>query len=215
MIEAFGERGLGFSSGYGMTETSPGATSLPYRKAREHVGSSGLAHFFTDVRVVGADGEPVEAGEVGEIEIAGPNVMKEYWLRPDATRESHHGAWLRSGDVGHLDEQGYLTISDRVKDMIISGAENIYPAEIEQLIMELSEIESAAVIGVPDERWGEVPVAILVARAEITADRVLGHLAGRIAKYKIPRQVHFVDELPRTASGKVRKTDLRERFAGG
>jgi len=141
--------------------------------------------------------------------------MKEYWLRPDATREAHRGEWLRSGDVGFLDPQGYLTISDRVKDMIISGAENIYPAEIEQLIMELPEIESAAVIGVPDERWGEVPVAILLARAEITADRVLDHLTGRIAKYKIPRQVHFVDELPRTASGKVRKTDLRERFAGG
>lgn len=215
VIEAFAERGLGFSSGYGMTETSPGATSLPYRKSREHVGSSGLAHFFTDVRVVDADGVPVSPGEVGEIEIAGPNVMKEYWLRPDATREAHRGEWLRSGDVGFLDPQGYLTISDRVKDMIISGAENIYPAEIEQLIMELPEIESAAVIGVPDERWGEVPVAILLARAEITADRVLDHLTGRIAKYKIPRQVHFVDELPRTASGKVRKTDLRERFAGG
>lgn len=212
VIDAYEKRGLSFSSGYGMTETSPGATSLPYRKAREHVGSSGIAHFFTDVRIVDADGERLPPGETGEIEISGPNVMKEYWLRPDATREAHRGEWLRSGDVGLLDEQGYLTISDRVKDMIISGGENIYPAEIEQLVMERPEIESVAVIGVPDERWGEVPLAVAVARTEISADDVLAHLAGRIAKYKIPRGVRFVDELPRTASGKIRKTDLRGRF---
>lgn len=127
VIEAYEKRGLSFSSGYGMTETSPGATSLPYRKAREHVGSSGVAHFFTDVRVVDADGKPLPAGEIGEVEISGPNVMKAYWLRPDATRDSHRGEWLRSGDIGVVDEDGYLTISDRVKDMIISGGENIYP----------------------------------------------------------------------------------------
>jgi fatty-acyl-CoA synthase len=212
VIDAYGKRGLSFSSGYGMTETSPGATSLPYRKAREHVGSSGIAHFFTDVRVVGEDGEEVAAGEVGEIEVDGPNVMKEYWLRPDATRDAHHGSWLRTGDIGFLDEQGYLTISDRMKDMIISGGENIYPAEIEQLIMELAEVESVAVIGVPDERWGEAPLAVVVKRTDITAEQVLGHVTGRIAKYKTPRRVEFVDELPRTASGKVRKNELREIY---
>ncbi|HKT58328.1 MAG TPA: long-chain fatty acid--CoA ligase, partial [Microbacterium sp.] len=162
VIEAYEERGLHFSSGYGMTETSPGATSLPYRKARAHVGSSGLPHFFTDVRVVGADGSPVAPGETGEIEISGPNVMKEYWLRPDATRDVHDGEWLRSGDVGHIDEEGYLVVSDRLKDMIISGGENIYPAEVEQMIMELPEVASVAVIGVPDDRWGEVPAALVV-----------------------------------------------------
>jgi len=212
VIEAYEARGLSFSSGYGMTETSPGATSLPYRKAREHVGSAGLPHFFTGIRVVGADGEPLPPGEAGEIEISGPNVMKEYWLRPDATRDAHRGEWFRSGDIGFLDEQGYLTISDRLKDMIISGGENIYPAEVEQLIMERPEIDAVAVIGVPDERWGEVPLAIAVPRAEITAEQVLAHLSGRLAKYKIPRAVVFVDELPRTASGKIRKTDLRGRY---
>ncbi|WP_336630732.1 MULTISPECIES: acyl-CoA synthetase [unclassified Microbacterium] len=212
VIEAYEERGLHFSSGYGMTETCPGATSLPYRKARTHVGSSGIAHFFTDVRVVDADGEPLPAGEAGEIEISGPNVMKEYWLRPDATRDARHGDWFRSGDIGSLDPQGYLTISDRLKDMIISGGENIYPAEIEQIIMELPEIDSVALIGVPHERWGEVPLAIAVQRSEITAEEVLQHVAARIAKYKVPKGVVFVDELPRTASGKIRKTDLRGRF---
>jgi fatty-acyl-CoA synthase len=212
VADAYEERGLSFSSGYGMTETSPGATSLPARKARAHSGSSGLPHFFTDVRIVGPDGEPLPAGQDGEIEIAGPNVSREYWLRPDATRDSHHGEWFRSGDIGRVDADGYLTISDRLKDLIISGGENIYPAEVEQLIMERPEIASVAVIGVPDERWGEVPLAIVVARSEITADDVLTHLTGRIAKYKIPRAVIFVDELPRTASGKVRKTDLRGRY---
>lgn len=212
VVEAYEERGLHFSSGYGMTETSPGATALPYRKAREHIGSSGLAHFFTDVRVVDAEGRPVAPGEAGEVEISGPNVMGEYWRRPDATRDSHRGEWFRSGDIGRLDDEGYLTISDRLKDLIISGGENVYPAEIEQLIMELAEIDAVAVIGVPDERWGEVPLAVAVARSEITADEVLEHLDGRLAKYKIPRGVVFVDELPRTASGKVRKSDLRGRF---
>jgi fatty-acyl-CoA synthase len=213
VIAAYEERGLGFSSGYGMTETSPGATSLPQRRARERGGTAGLPHFFTAVRVVGPDGEPVAAGVDGEIEIAGPNVMAEYWLRPDPTRDAHHGVWFRSGDIGRLDADGYLTISDRLKDLIISGGENIYPAEVEQLIMERPEIDAAAVIGIPDEKWGEVPLAVVVARSPITADDILAHLTGRIAKYKIPRDVEFVDELPRTASGKVRKSDLRARFA--
>lgn len=213
VADAYEARGLSFSSGYGMTETSPGATSLPPRKARAHAGSSGLPHFFTDVRIVDATGEPLPFGHDGEIEIAGPNVSEQYWLRPDATRDAHHGEWFRSGDIGRLDADGYLTISDRLKDLIISGGENIYPAEVEQLIMERPEIESVAVIGVPDERWGEVPLAIAVARTEIAADAVLAHLAGRIAKYKIPRAVVFVEELPRTASGKVRKTELRGRFS--
>ncbi|GAA3922410.1 acyl-CoA synthetase [Microbacterium invictum] len=213
VTEAYEKRGLSFSSGYGMTETAPGATALPYRKAREHVGSSGLAHFFTDVRIVGPDLQPLPAGETGEIEISGPNVIRRYWNRPDATRDAYDGEWFRSGDIGCLDEEGYLIVSDRLKDMIISGGENIYPAEVEQLIMELPQIESVAVIGVPDQRWGEVPVAVAVKRSEIAADAVLKHLTGRIAKYKAPKAVAFVDELPRTASGKIRKADLRERYS--
>lgn len=212
VIEAYEKRGLSFSSGYGMTETAPGATALPYRKAREHVGSSGLAHFFTDVRIAGPDGQTLPPGETGEIQISGPNVIREYWNRPDATRESYDGEWFRSGDIGYLDDDGYLVVSDRLKDMIISGGENIYPAEVEQLIMEMPEVAAVAVIGVPDDRWGEVPLAVVATHREISADAVLAHLAGRVAKYKIPKAAVFVDDLPRTASGKVRKSDLRQRF---
>ncbi|WP_082110001.1 acyl-CoA synthetase [Demequina phytophila] len=214
VIDAYEARGLAFSSGYGMTEASPGATSLPVSKARDHAGTSGLAHFFTDVRIVDADGGELPPGQAGEIQISGPNVIREYWRRPEASAEARDGDWLRTGDVGFLDEDGYLTVTDRLKDMIISGGENVYPAEIEQLVMELPDVRAVAVIGVPDERWGEVPLAIVALHddAAVTPADVLAHLRGRVAKYKLPRAAIVVDELPRTASGKVRKVDLRERF---
>ncbi|WP_062382922.1 acyl-CoA synthetase [Demequina iriomotensis] len=214
VIEAYAARGLSFSSGYGMTEASPGATSLPVRKASEHVGTSGLAHFFTSVRIVGPDGSVLPPGEAGEIQISGPNVIREYWRRPEESAESHDGAWLRSGDVGSVDRDGYLTVTDRLKDMIISGGENVYPAEIEQLIMELSAVRASAVIGVPDDRWGEVPLAVIALHdgADLSPQAVLDHLKGRLARYKQPRAVVIVDDLPRTASGKVRKVELRQMF---
>jgi O-succinylbenzoate-CoA ligase len=214
MLEAYEARGLGFSRGYGMTETSPGATAMPPRMARHKMGSSGLRHFFTDVKIVDEQGTRLPPGEVGEIWVSGPNVITEYWRRPDATREAIVDGWFRSGDLGYFDEQGYIHISDRLKDMIISGGENIYSAEVEGIIMELSDISAVALIGIPDDRWGEVPVAVvsLNANASVTADEVIGHLSGRLAKYKIPKRVEIVDELPRTASGKIRKADLRSRY---
>ncbi|WP_297080962.1 long-chain fatty acid--CoA ligase [uncultured Demequina sp.] len=214
VIEAYEARGLAFSSGYGMTEASPGATSLPVSKARDHAGTSGLAHFFTDVRVVGDDGRALPVGEAGEIQISGPNVIREYWRRPEATAEARDGEWFRTGDIGRLDDDGYLTVTDRLKDMIISGGENVYPAEIEQIVMEMPAVRSIAVIGVSDERWGEVPLAIVALHegAQVTPEDVLSHVRGRVAKYKLPRAAVLVDDLPRTASGKVRKVELRKRF---
>jgi len=215
VIEAYEARGLAFSSGYGMTEASPGATSLPVSKARDHAGTSGLAHFFTDVRVVGDDGVELPAGEAGEIQISGPNVVREYWRRPEATAQVRDGEWFRTGDIGRLDDDGYLTVTDRLKDMIISGGENVYPAEIEQIVMEMPAVRSIAVIGVPDDRWGEVPLAIVALHegAQVTPEDILAHVRGRVAKYKLPRAAVLVDDLPRTASGKVRKVELRERFS--
>ncbi|GGD01109.1 fatty-acyl-CoA synthase [Tersicoccus solisilvae] len=215
VLAAYEERGLSFTMGYGMTETAPGATTLPVRYSASRAGSGGLPHFFTDVRIADPLGEELPPGQTGEIQICGPNVIHEYWQRPDATAESFDaGGWFKSGDMGHLDDDGFLFISDRLKDMIISGGENIYPAEVEQLIAELDAVAAVAVIGVPDEKWGEVGRAIVTVRdgTSLTAEEVLGHLDGRLARYKIPKSVVFADQMPRTASGKIRKADLRKQF---
>ncbi|MFJ2087437.1 long-chain fatty acid--CoA ligase [Micromonospora chokoriensis] len=215
ILNAYEARGLSFAQGYGMTEASPGATALPATMTRVKQGSVGLPHFFTDVRITDPTGAVLATGGVGEIEVAGPNVFPGYHGRPEATAEAFTAdGWFRSGDLGHLDADGYLYISGRLKDMIISGGENIYPLELEQLLTEIDGVTSAAVIGVPDERWGEVPWAILTVRegASVDTDTVRACLDGRIARYKLPKNVVIVDELPRTASGKVRKADLRTRF---
>lgn len=215
LMAAFGERGLGFSVGYGMTETSPGATALPAEQARVKVGSSGIRHFFTDVKIVDEQGAAVPVGTVGEILIKGPNVIKEYWRRPEATADAFVDGWFKSGDLGHFDEDGFVYISDRLKDMIISGGENIYSAEVEGIIMEIPEIAAVALLGVPDEKWGEVPHAYvqLLPGASISAEQIIEHVSGRLARFKIPKNFVFVDEFPRTASGKIQKTELRKQLS--
>ena len=218
ILETYEDRGLSFTMGYGMTETSPGATTLPARYSREKMGSAGLPQMHTHVRVADFDGTALPPNEIGEVQIQGPNVITGYWNRPDANETSfitdESGTWFRSGDMGYFDEDGFLFISDRLKDMIISGGENIYPAQIEQELAQLEAIAAAAVFGVPDERWGEVPRAAVQVREgyELTEQDVLAYLDGRLARYKIPKSVVFVDDMPRTASGKVRKPQLRERY---
>lgn len=215
ILNAYEERGLSFTQGYGMTETSPGATSLSPAMTRAKQGSVGLPHFFTDVRIADEDGAMVPRGTVGEIEISGPNVFAGYHANPDATAAAFTAdGWFRSGDLGYLDPDGYLYIADRLKDMIISGGENIYPAEVENLITDIDDVTGVAVIGIPDERWGEVPWAVVTVRegGSVDTDGVRAHLDGKVARYKLPRNVVVVDELPRTASGKVRKADLRARY---
>jgi fatty-acyl-CoA synthase len=211
--DAYERRGLAFSSGYGMTEASPGVTSLSPAVSRTKAGTSGQPHFFTDVRIRDPD-----ADGVGEIEIRGRNVTSGYWNRPDDSAASFaDGGWFRTGDLGALDVDGYLTISDRLRDVIISGGENIYPAEVELVVAQLDGVESVAVIGVPDAKWGEVPIAVLTLRAgcAVTEAALRGHLDGRIARYKIPKRIFVVESLPRTASGKVLKSELRQRYASG
>lgn len=215
ILNAYEERGMSFSQGYGMTETSPGATSLAPAMTRAKQGSVGLPHFFTDVRIAGESDAPAPQGVAGEIEISGPNVFLGYHGLPEATAEGFTAdGWFRSGDIGYLDEDGYLYIADRLKDMIISGGENIYPAEVENLISDIEHISGVAVIGVPDERWGEVPWAVVTVRgdADVTTESVRKELDGVLARYKLPKNVVVVEDLPRTASGKIRKADLRDRF---
>jgi fatty-acyl-CoA synthase len=178
----------------------------------------GLPHFFTEVRITDESGAEASRGTVGQIEIAGPNVFPGYLNLPDATADAFSpDGWFRSGDMGYLDEDGYLFVSDRLKDMIISGGENIYPAEVENLLNDIDGVTGAAVIGIPDDQWGEVPWAVLTVadEASVTTESVREHLTGAIARYKIPKRVVVVDQLPRTASGKVRKAELRARFSAG
>jgi fatty-acyl-CoA synthase len=213
-IRTYLDRGIPFLQGYGMTETSPGALFLGAERAAAKAGSAGVASFFTDVRVVRPDGSDVAPGEKGEVVVAGPNVMRGYWNRPDATAEVMDGDWFRSGDVALVDDDGYVTIVDRMKDVIISGGENVYPAEVEDVIYGHPDVAECAVIGVPDERWGEVGRAIVVRRAGTTLDEraLLEHLDGRLARFKLPRSVIFTDRLPRSGAGKVLKAELRATF---
>ncbi|MGY4711560.1 acyl-CoA synthetase [Mycolicibacterium sp. CBM1] len=208
------DRGVTVQQAYGMTESAPSGTVLDADVAVAKVGSAGKPQFFTDVRVVAEDGRECAPGELGEVVLSGPNIMPGYWEDPERTAEVLVEGWYRSGDIGVVDEQGYLYIRDRFKDMIISGGENIYPAEVESALREIPGVLDAAVIGVPDDTWGEVGLAVVV--TEPTTPRHADHLHSvlrtRLAAFKIPKHFRFVDELPKTPTGKVRKPDLRKHY---
>ncbi|MFF4037477.1 o-succinylbenzoate--CoA ligase [Streptomyces sp. NPDC001816] len=214
LIAAYQERGLTFLQGYGMTEAAPGTLFLDAEHAVSKAGSAGVPHFFSDVRVVRPDLTPVDVGETGEVVVRGPHVMSGYWGLPEESAASFADGWFRSGDAARVDADGYVYIVDRTKDMIISGGENVYPAEIEDLLLAHPGIAECAVIGVPDDTWGEVPRAVVVPEAgvDLDPDEVLASLAGRLAKYKIPKSLVVADELPRTASGKLLKPRVRKHF---
>jgi fatty-acyl-CoA synthase len=217
-IRGYTRRGLTFIQGYGMTETSPGALLLDAAHVESKAGSAGVPHFFTEVQVVRPDLTPAPAGETGEIVVAGPNVMQGYWNQPETTsRALAGGTWLRSGDAGTTDADGYVFVVDRIKDMIISGGENVYPAEVENVLREHPAVADCGVIGVPDARWGEVGRAVVVLRpgAQATEEDLLRFLDGRIARFKIPKSVRFTGELPRTGTGKILKKRLRETHGEG
>ena len=210
-IRAYLARGLAFIQGYGMTEASPGVLLLDAAHVETKAGSAGVPHFFTDVRVAGPGGRDAAVGEAGEILAAGPNVMAGYWGQPEATAAALPEGWLRTGDAGVCDKDGYITVVDRIKDMIISGGENIYPAEVENVLCDHPAVAECGVIGVPDARWGEAGRAVVVLRpgAQASEEELLEFLAGRIARYKIPKSVRFAAALPRSGTGKILKKELR------
>ncbi|MCW2696034.1 MAG: Feruloyl-CoA synthetase [Modestobacter sp.] len=207
-------RGVTMQQAYGMTEAAPGCTVLDSADAQRKVGSAGKPLFFTDVRVLGPDGEDVAPGEVGEVVVQGPNVMAGYWDDPEQTAAVLRDGWYHTGDAGSVDEEGFLYIRDRYKDMIISGGENVYPAEVESALLELPMVQEAAVIGVPDPTWGEVGLAVVVPTPGAAGDveELRTALRARLAGFKMPRHFQFVSELPKTATGKIRKPDLRTQF---
>ena len=215
-IRNYLDRGLAFVQGYGMTETSPGVLLLDRADALTHAGSAGVPHFFTDVRLLDPEGEPVPPGVPGEVVVSGPNVTPGYWGLPQETADAfHNGHWFRSGDLATVDTDGYVRLVDRLKDMIISGGENIYPAEVEDALLEHPAVAECAVFGVPDEKWGEVGRAVVVLRPGVpaSAEELLDHLEQRLARYKIPRVLLFTDALPRNGTGKLLKGPLRAAYS--
>ncbi|MFO7861530.1 MAG: long-chain-fatty-acid--CoA ligase [Desulfosalsimonas sp.] len=214
LIKEYAAAGIEVRQLYGMTECTGPATVIDSENAIEKAGSCGLPFFHNQIRVVDLDGNDAGPDEPGEVLIGGTNLMKGYWNNPEATAETIKDGWLYSGDMAKMDKDGFLYIIDRKKDMIISGGENIYPAEIEDLLMGHPKIADVGVIGCPDEKWGESIKAIVVARQGESIDdaEVIQWCQGRIAKFKIPRKVVITEEIPRTPTGKILKRVLRDQF---
>ena len=208
-----------FEQGYGMTEAVGPVAML---RPRDHDGghkmqSCGKAVPGTDIQVLDSNGKECAVGEVGEIMVSGLQLMNAYWNQPDATREVICDGWLHTGDAGFYDADGYLYIHDRLKDMIVSGGENVYPAEVESVLAGCDGVEDVAVIGVPDERWGESVKALVVRKpgSNIEAGDIAAYARKRIAAFKCPKSINFIDSIPRNPSGKILKKILREPYWKG
>jgi acyl-CoA synthetase (AMP-forming)/AMP-acid ligase II len=216
LLEAFHAKGIPMIQSYGMTECSGLAAILDFKDAAGHIGFAGLPVLGTRIAVMDQSNHSLGPGEVGEICIRGPHVMKEYWGKPEMTGETVVDGWLHSGDLGLLDHAGFLKVVDRKKDMIISGGHNVYPAEIERALNLLPGVSELTVVGVPDERWGEVPMLVYVSDedAEKVVSEVTRACEESLARYKWPKYLYRLEEaLPRTFSGKISKPSLRERFS--
>ncbi len=214
LLRDYAKRGLIIAQAYGMTESAPGATYLRTDVALRKLGSAGTSCFWTDVRVVDGALADTGVGETGEILIQGPNVTPGYWRNADATSSTFVAdGWLRSGDLATKDDDGFLYIVDRLKDMIISGGENVYPAEVEAAIYENDDVAECAVIGVPDPKWGEVGRAVVVLKPgrSATPESIIDGLGGILARYKIPRSAVIVGDLPHNASGKLLRREVKQQ----
>jgi fatty-acyl-CoA synthase len=213
MLVRWKNKGVEVQQGYGLTETSPAVLKVTSDDAVRKIGSAGKEQMFVDVRIVDVDGNDVGPGGTGEILTRGPNVFPGYWNREDATAAAFVDGWFKTGDIASIDDEGFITLRDRAKDMYISGGENVYPAEIESALLEIEGILEAAVIGIPDERWGEVGRAfvVLAEGLSLDLDSVNAKLDGRLARYKLPRSLVAIDSMPRNTTGKLLKQELRKR----
>jgi fatty-acyl-CoA synthase len=217
LLEVWADRGQVLSQSFGMTEVFS-VSFTPPEKAREQIGSAGHPLMHVTVQIGDDDGRELPRGSIGEIQVRGPGVTPGYWHDPEATAAAFtKGGWFRTGDAGRMTSEGTIYVVDRIKDMFISGGENVYPAEIEDVVASLDDVALCAVIGVPDERWGEVALALVVPRAGRTVDavQVADLCRERLAKYKVPRRVDIVDALPLSPQGKVLKKELRRLYVEG
>lgn len=212
LIERFVARGVPVLQIYGSTETCPIAVYTRFGGDLSRTGSTGLPGLCCEAKVIGDEGDEVPPGTPGEIAVRGPNVFFEYWGNEIATREALRDGWYRTGDIGLCDDDGYFWIRDRKNNLIVSGGENIYPAEVERVLLEHPDVSECAVIGRPDPRWDEVPIAYVIPRSgrRLAADQLKTHLKTQLARYKVPREIVFVADLPRTALGKVQHFLLKQ-----
>jgi len=216
VFERFWAKGVDFKTGYGLTEAGPNMFWLPAADVRRKPGAVGFPLMHVDVRNVRADGTLCAPGEPGELLIRGPHVTPGYWNNPEATAEAIRDGWLHTGDLAVRDDEGYYTIVGRLKDMIISGGENVYPAEVESVLYQHPAVREAALIGVPDDKWGEVGRAVVVVEPgrAVSAEELIDFVRARLARYKVPKSVVFVDALPKTGAGKIdKKAIAREHGA--
>jgi fatty-acyl-CoA synthase len=205
------EKGVQFKQGFGMSEFGPGVFALAQEDAIRKAGSIGRPNFFVDARIVDENNQPLPPGDVGELVLRGPSMCSGYFNEDDASLAVVDSeGWFHTGDLALADEHAYFTIVDRKKDMFISGGENIYPNEIEQVLYKHPAVEICAVVGVPDSRWGEVGKAFIVLKAgtQATAEELIGHMQHHLAGYKVPKSIEFRDKLPISAAGKILKREL-------
>ncbi len=217
LIESWREaKGVPFRQGYGLTEVGVNCFTMTDDEAARKIGSVGKPIFHSKMRLVDSDGQDVAVGEPGELWIWGPHVCTGYWRNPDATREALRDGWFRTGDIARMDADGCYTIIGRAKDMIISGGENVYAAEVETVFRQHAAVQDAALIGMPDEQWGEVGLMIVVLRPgrSVSEAALKQFCEGRLARYKIPKKIVFAEALPYSPYGKVVKADLRKQYLG-
>ena len=209
------EKGIRFKQGFGMTEFGPGLFALPPEDAIRKAGSIGRPNYFIDVRVVDENNNPLGPNQPGELILKGPSGFSGYWKNPEASSAVlDDDGWFHTGDIVEYDEEWYFYVRDRVKDMFISGGENVYPAEIENALYKHDAVHMCAVIGMPDEKWGEVGMACVVLKpgTEASAEELLEHMREHLARYKVPKSVEIMDALPLSGMGKILKRDIRDQF---
>ena len=215
LTRIYNEKNIEVIQGYALTESGGGGCMLMNEDALRKIGSAGKPTMFTELCIRDGQGNRSSVG-TGEILLRGPHMMKEYWNRPEATDESYDDGWFCTGDIAEIDDEGFITIKDRIKDMIISGGENIYPAEVENVILAHPSVNEVAVIGLPDEKWGETTCAVIVlGEDEVDAEAIISFCDEKLSRYKLPRKVVFVEAIPRNPSGKILKRVLREQFIEG
>lgn len=215
LIQQYAKRGISLCQGYGLTETSSFAAFLPTHLLEHKMGSAGTAPMFGELAVRLDDGAYAQPGQSGEVCVRGPMVFQGYWNRPDETSQAYDAeGWFHTGDVGYLDTDGYLFLNDRIKDVVISGGENVYPSEVENVLLSHPSIAQVAVIGLPHPKWGECVTAVVVLRpgGDVTLEALRDFAGSQLARFKLPLRLEIVPELPRNPAGKVLKYQLRESF---